>query len=132
MPVTYKIDTNRKLIRTKCSGDVTLQEVVDHFRQLAIDPESPEYLDVLLDLSEETSLPASGQLQSVAYEIKRIRQKVRFGLCAVVAEKDALYGMLRVFQVIAQEYFRAIGVFRTGEEAEVWLGLKKPTLDKAG
>jgi hypothetical protein len=132
MPVTYKIDTNRKLIRTKCSGNVTLPEVVDHFRELAQDPECPEYLDVLLDLSEETSLPSTSQLQSVAYEIMRVRQRVHFGLCAVVAERDALYGMLRVFEVIAQDYFRAINVFRTGQEAEVWLGLQKPNLDKVG
>ncbi len=132
MPVTYKIDTSRKLIRTKCSGNVTLPEVVDHFRKLAQDPECPEYLDVLLDLSEETSLPTTSQLQSVAHEIMRIRQRVRFGFCAVVAERDALYGMLRVFEVIAQDYFRAINVFRTSQEAEVWLGLQKPNLDKVG
>ena len=132
MPVTYKIDCSRKLIRTKCSGNVTLPEVVDHFRELVQDPECPEYLDVLLDLSEETSLPTTSQLQSVAHEIMRIRQRVHFGLCAVVAERDALYGMLRVFEVIAQDYFRAINVFRTAHEAEVWLGLQKPDLDKVG
>jgi len=130
MPVTYKIDTSRKLIRTKCSGNVTLPEVVDHFRELARDPECPEYLDVLLDLSEETSLPATSQLQSVAYEIMRIQQRVRFGLCAVVAERDALYGMLRIFAVTAEDYFQAISVFRTCHEAEVWLGLQEPTLNK--
>src|SRR5262245_30262204 len=98
MPVTYVIDSSRKLIRTKCFGDATLPDVTDHFRQLVCDPECPEYLDVLLDLSEETSLPSTSELVAVAYEIKRVRQKVRFGMCAVVAHRDALYGMLRIFE----------------------------------
>ena len=130
MPVTYTIDSSRKLIRTKCAGDVTLAEVIDHFRQLVRDPQCPEYLDVLLDLSEETSLPSTSELIAVAYEIKRVRQRVRFGMCAVVAQRDALYGMLRVFEVVAQDYFGAIHVFRTHREAETWLGLVKPTLNK--
>jgi hypothetical protein len=132
MPVTYVIDSSRKLIRTKCAGDVTLAEVIDHFRQLVRDPECPEYLDVLLDLSEETSLPSTSELVAVAYEIRRVRQKVRFGMCAVVAQRDALYGMLRVFEVVAQDYFGAIHVFRTHEEAETWLGILKPSLNKVG
>ena|ERR1041385_4570850 len=104
MPVTYVIDPSRKLIRTKCAGDVTLQEVIDHFRQLVRDPECPEQLDVLLDLSQETSLPSTSELLAVAYEIRRVRQRVRFGMCAVVARRDALYGMLRIFEVVAQDY----------------------------
>jgi hypothetical protein len=132
MPVTYVIDSSRKLIRTKCIGDVTLPEVIDHFRQLVRDPECPEYLDVLLDLSEETSLPSTSQLHAVAHEIKTVRQRVRFGMCAVVAERDALYGMLRIFEVLAQNYFLAIHVVRTREEAETWLGLRRQTLNKVG
>src|ERR1041385_9421591 len=132
MPVTYVIDPSRKLIRTKCAGDVTLQEVIDHFRQLVRDPECPEQLDVLLDLSQETSLPSTSELLAVAYEIRRVRQRVRFGMCAVVAQRDALYGMLRVFEVVAQDYFGAIHVFRTHQEAEIWLGLLKATFYKGG
>jgi hypothetical protein len=132
MPVTYSIDLNKKLIRTKCIGAVTLSEVIDHFGQLSHDPACPEYLDVLLDLSQETSLPDTHQLQSVAHEIMRVRERVRFGLCAVVADKDALYGMLRVFEVMAQDHFRAIHVFRSYEEAESWLNMTKSLLNKVG
>ena len=37
-------------------------EVIDHFQQLAHDPNCPDRLDVLLDLSEETTIPQSREL----------------------------------------------------------------------
>jgi hypothetical protein len=99
---------------------VTFEEVVAHFRELERDPECREPLDVLLDLSRVDSLPSARQIRAVALELKTI-QHVRLDTCAIVAVRDALYGMLRMFEVMAQGYFRAIRVFRATAEAEVWL-----------
>src|SRR6058998_3912725 len=112
MPVTYTINAKEKLIRTRCTGNVTVHEVIDHFRTLERDPACPDSLDVFLDLSETTSLPFTGEITSVAVEISRIKKKVRFNICAVVATRDALFGMLRMFSVVAGPYFTAIRVFR--------------------
>jgi len=119
--VTYTIDANERLIRTQCVGQVTLEEVAAHFRDLARDPACPDRLDVLLDLRYVETLPERGQLEAVTVELGRLRAKVRFGLCAVVAERPALFGMLRVFEVLAQDYFTALRVFREFSEAEGWL-----------
>ncbi|HVN82535.1 MAG TPA: hypothetical protein VMW38_26350 [Terriglobia bacterium] len=121
MPVTYSIDEAQGVIRTKCAGYVTLEQVVDHFRMLDEDPDCPAHLDVLLDLSETTSLPESNQLKIVSNEIGRIRSKIQFGTCAIVASREALFGMARMFEVFAAERFHAIQVFRILSEAEVWL-----------
>src|SRR5437667_1738650 len=118
MPVSYTIDAEEKLIRTRCIGNVTLNEVIAHFRTLERDPGCPDILDVFLDLSETTSLPLSGQISAVAVEISRIKKKVRFNTCAVVANRDALFGMMRMFSVVAGPYFTAIHVFRGASEAE--------------
>ena len=49
----------------------------------------------LLDLSEMTSLPVGHRhIQAVPFEIMRVREKVRFEACAIVATTDALFGML--------------------------------------
>ena len=121
MAVTYTIDTQQRLLRTQCVGLVTFDEVVAHFRELGLDPECREHLDVFLDLSETTSLPESSQVKTVSYEIQRIQEKVKFDACAVVATRDALFGMMRMFEVAAQQYFRDIRVFRVAAEAEAWL-----------
>lgn len=121
MPVTYAIDPKRCLICTRCAGHVTIQEVLDHFQALERDPACPRRLDVLLDLSQAASLPESSQIQAVSDALGRIRKKVQFGACAVVAPSDALFGMMRMFEVLAQQYFRATHVFRAAPEAEEWL-----------
>ena len=121
MPVTYTIDTQKRVIRTRCMGMVTFAEVVEHFHALERDPECGEGLDVLLDVSEVNSLPDASQIRAVALELKKIQKNVKFGACAIVAARDALFGMLRMFEVMAQEYFRVICVFRATNEAEAWL-----------
>ena len=121
MPVTYVIDAEKKLIRTRCIGDVTFEEVIDHFRTLQQDPACPPRLDVLLDLSETSTLPESRQLETVSHQIAGVRGRVQFDLCAVSAPREALFGMMRMFEVMAQPYFRSTCVFRTTVEAEAWL-----------
>ena len=125
MPVIYTIDAKERLIRTRCVGNVTLVEVVSHFRELERDPNSAGHLDVLLDLSETSSLPSSAQISAVADEIRRIQETVRFNTCAVVAQRDALFGMSRVFEVMTEPYFRAVRVFRVSADAEAWLAAQR-------
>jgi len=125
MPVTYAIDQREKLIRTRCIGNVVVGEVINHFRTLERDPECPDHLDVFLDLSETTSLPFTAEITAVAQEINSVRRKVRFGACAVVATGDALFGMMRMFAVLAGAYFSEIRVFRSASEAEAWLSTQR-------
>jgi hypothetical protein len=132
MPVEYQIDKVHRIIRTRCTGPVTIEEVVEHFHVLERDPDCPDLVDVLLDLSEQTSIPKKENLQAVTGEIKRIRGRVQFGSCAIVACTDALYGMLRMFEVFAEQLFRESYVFRTVREAEAWLSSQHPTNSAAG
>ena len=121
MPVTYSIDTTRRLIHTVCVGPVCLEDVVDHFTALKNDPACVGSMDVLLDVSEVDSVPESNQLRVVGSQIAAIRQKVQFELCAIIAERDVMYGMMRVFGVFAERWFREIRVFRKVANAEAWL-----------
>jgi hypothetical protein len=126
MPVVYQIDKIQRIIRTKCVGYVTLDEVVDHFRVLEQDPDCQEPLDVLLDLTETTSLPGSRELRVVSQELNRIRPSIRFEACAIVTDRPALFGMARMFEVFAAGYFRVTRVFRALCEAEAWLNSQQP------
>jgi hypothetical protein len=121
MPIEYSIDPENAIIRTRCFGAVTLEEVLDHFGTLAADPHRPDRLDVLLDLSEQTSLPRPGQLLEVAHAIRRVRDRVQFRAVAIVALTNALYGMLRIFEVLTEQWFGEASVFRSVDQAEIWL-----------
>ena len=129
MPVTYMIDTDKRLIHTICSGTVTLPEVVGHFRMLRDDPVCTGHLDVLLDVRDITSAPESSQLRVVTREVAAVRKKVEFGMCAIIASRDIVFGMMRVFAVFAEPFFRAIRVFREVGEAKAWLDRCKETKD---
>jgi hypothetical protein len=107
VPVTYKIDGDKKTVRTKCVGRVTFQ-VINHFRTLQQDSDCPDRLDVFLDLSEVDSLPETLQLCTVVTEMKRIMSQVRFSACAILATRDAVFGMMRVFEVMANECFASL------------------------
>jgi len=124
MPVLYKIDKEKGTIHTKCSGTVTLEEVIDHFRVLGEDPDCPGRLDVLLDLTECVTIPESDELRAVGSTIARVRDKIRFDACAIVAPGDPIYGMARMFQVFAEDQFRVTQVFRKLDEGRKWLDSK--------
>lgn len=125
MAVTYTIDAQQRLLRTRCVGLVTFDEVLSHFQELGRDPECVGHLDVFLDVSETSSLPESGQVKAVSYEVQKIQDKVKFDTCAVLATRDALFGMMRIFEVVAQQYFRDIRIFRVADEAEAWLASQR-------
>jgi hypothetical protein len=121
VPVTYEIDADTGTIWTKCAGSLTLQEVIDHFRALEQDPKCPERLDVFLDLRETSSLPETSQMPTIVGEVRRIRGRVHFDACAIVADRDALFGMMRMFEAMAEQHFRVTRTFRVATEAEAWL-----------
>jgi hypothetical protein len=121
MPVTYAIDAATGIIRTQCVGNVKFAEVIGHFRELERDPACPARLDVLLDLSRMDVLPESDQLKAVAKEMGRVSGRVQFGICAIVASRDAVFGVSRMFEVLAEDQFRTTNVFRSVKEAEDWL-----------
>jgi len=131
MPVTYCIDALGRIIRTTCSGPVNLAEVLEHFRALQEDPACTGQLDVLLNVCEAQVLPQASQLGAVSAAVGTIREKVQFEFCAIVASGDAMFGMMRMFEVFADKYFRAVRVFRETDKAEFWLAAQRAAQDSA-
>jgi hypothetical protein len=121
MPIIYTIDVPTSLIVTRCIGRVTLAEVKEHFQELARGWPPVDRLDVLLDLTEQTSLPTLRDLEEVAAEIDAQITPWRFGRCAIVTEQDVLFGSMGMFEVLAGRFFDAIEVFRRPSAAIGWL-----------
>lgn len=124
MPITYSIDVPTALITTRCFGKVTLAEVQEHFRELARVWPPVDRLDVLLDLRDQTSLPGLRELKEVAMEIAVQIGPHRFGRCAVVTERELIFGSMQMLEVLVSRYFEAFRVFRSPTAALVWLAPK--------
>jgi hypothetical protein len=121
MSITFSVDTRASLIRTIGSGNVTLAEIDAHFNQLSKVWPRGAKLDVLLDLSECTVLPEIPQLRAAVSRIQIFGGRKRFGVCAIVARGKLLYGLMRVFELLADQRFVAVRVFRHQPSAMVWL-----------
>ena len=121
MPVSYTIDAERCRIATHCSEFTTLREVLAHFEELELDPDCPPGADVLLDLTEMTSLPDFDQMRLAAERANDAARRVRFGSCAILVGNEGMFGMARVFEAFAERSFSRISVFRSRDAAEEWL-----------
>ena len=120
MPITYAIDVPRALIVTRCVDHVTLAEVRKHFQELARVWPPVDRLDVLLDLTDQTSLPTLRELEEVATEVEQQIGPRRFGRCAVVSEQD-LHLSMQMFEVLVGPFFDGIQIFPTLLAALEWL-----------
>ncbi|MFI5211000.1 MAG: hypothetical protein ACHQ2E_11190 [Gemmatimonadales bacterium] len=120
MPIEYRIDHDWGLVRTRCTGEVTLQEVIEHFDVLERDPDRPPRLHVLLQLTGMLTLPRSDELQAVAGRMNRLTT-LRFGVCAILVDRDIVYGIARMFAAFAESRFESVQVFKSAEAAETWL-----------
>ena len=100
---------------------MTLDEVLGHFRDLRQESTLPKRLDVFVDLHEVKSLPTAEEIRTASKEPGALRGTVTFGWCAIVVDRDALFGMARMWGILAEESFAAVNVFRSASEAEAWL-----------
>jgi hypothetical protein len=125
MTISYEIDRERGLIQTRCLGKTTLDEVLDHFAELDARPDMPQGIDVLLDLTEMENAPGREQLRTVAGEVRELTPKLRWGVIAIVAPGDLLFGMSRMFGIFSEGHFANTGVFRTLPEAQRWLDAER-------
>ncbi len=121
MPVEYRIDVDTGLIETRCFGEMTFEEVLEHFQEVGSEERLPERMDVLLDLSAVTNVPDSGQLRDVVDGLELLERRVLWGRCAMVVSDDLMYGMFRMFEAFTDQLFRSSYVFRDREEARAWL-----------
>jgi hypothetical protein len=120
MPVSYEIDATRSLVRTRCSGTVELADVLGHFATLQRDPARPAWPDVLLDFTGLESLPSSAQLGAVKDRMSW-KPAFRFRYCAIVADRDVVFGIARMFQSMTTAFFEDLTVVRSLPDAEAWL-----------
>ena len=109
------------MMRTTCNSPLTFAEVLDNIRGLKVDPACQGRLHALVDLSTADLVMDGDQLRIALAELNTLRPRTQFDMLALVATRDAMYGMMRMFEVIAAPYFGTIRVFRVVSEAEAWL-----------
>jgi hypothetical protein len=121
MSITYAFDPESGVLRTRCAGHITLEDTLEHFRQIEADDSLPDRFKALLDVSQLESLPETRQLRAATSGLGRMQKRASWGPWAIVAERDAVYGLSRMFQVFLEELGIRCRVFRSRDAAEDWL-----------
>jgi hypothetical protein len=120
MPISYLIDANRALVTTRWWGSVEDQEVLDHNGKLRTDPAFKAEYRQLIDMTGITELRVSTNLIKETALDQFFEPGTRR---AVLASSDAVFGMARMFALLADGAGQTIEVFRVLAPAEEWLGL---------
>jgi hypothetical protein len=119
MPVTYKIDKERRLVSSKAYGVVTREEILDHQRSLAADPDFSPTFSHIADFTSTTKLEVSAaDVQTFA--VRNIfAPTVRRAI--VVADREA-FGLARMFEILRDaKGEQGNRVFLNMEDALKWI-----------
>ena len=122
MPVDYEIDSERRLVRVRCSGDVTFAVLMAGRPILVADPAFRPDFALLFDCLEVPRSVLSVAEVGLLVDNTDFDSRVRF---AIVVQHIASYGLGRMFQIrreAAGADSERIRIFRNRDDAEAWLG----------
>src|SRR3712207_5882048 len=113
MPVTYTVDSQRRLLEVTYSGAITKAEILAHWRALEADRRVDPSYDALIDLSAVTALPSPAETRELAAYVRHLGDPP--SRLAVVATTDVVFGTMRMFEMLAQLGPPRHRVFRSAE-----------------
>ena len=128
MPVQHFVDAGNRLVITKCSGEVSREEVMASMEKLRSEPDFRSDFHQLADLSGVSKLNLGfNDMEAIHRLCDPFSNQ---GKRAVIAPgRGAVFGLARMYQsLVDHENFQ---VFQTIHEAIVWLGLEIATVNVA-
>ena len=118
MGMSYTIDRERRLVRSRGWGVVSSRDLQELTSRILADRAFDSALRSLADLSEVTAVAVD---MMVMAETAWMPLYVPGTRRAIVATGDVVYGLARTFASIAVQAGHDVRVFREMREAEAWL-----------
>ncbi len=120
--ITHEFDRDRLVVRALLRGEVSDAEAVGWFEALVGELQGLRAVRGLVDTRplEELSVTRAGinRLITLADENDDIFAVSRW---AVVADRDAVYGMARVYELLRDRASYEVRVFRSLEDGTAWV-----------
>jgi len=117
------IDKDRKLAQINARGRVNVLELKEIFMNTVGHEDWQSGFNMLCDYSEIEDFDVSSQdVNDITEWQISIDALIGNGRCAVVASKDSVYGMSRMWEILSSERSQQICVFRKIDDAFSWLG----------
>jgi hypothetical protein len=118
MPCGYSIDLARSLVLSRGWGVVTDRELLAHVRTLTVDPRYARSFCQLADLRDVTDVEITA---STIREMVKLNPFGAGARRAVVVTSDVVFGMARMYQILADESPHELKIFRKMDDALQWL-----------
>ena len=116
------IDKEKKLARITARGKVNVFELKDIFIETVEHDDWQAGFNMLCDYSAIEAFNVTAKdIDDITEWQGSIDALIGDGRCAVVACKDSVYGMSRMWEIISSERSQQIYVFRQINDAVTWL-----------
>jgi hypothetical protein len=122
MPLSYAIDGRRRVVVTRASGVLSVDDAVRVRALLQSDPVFQSHFALLFDLREVTHVTMSFQA------LARFAATTLFAAHArraFVCSTELQHEIAHTFSLISREYHVQVRVFREPHMAEAWLGERR-------
>jgi hypothetical protein len=121
MPIQQWIERDKKRIRAVVVGALDIEEIYDAINRAIDDPDFEQGYDILSDHTGIDTALTRQQVLLTASHLETLTDHLAGTKWAVVTEKDASYGMMRMLSVFLEAVPIQLEVFRSLDEAEAWL-----------
>jgi hypothetical protein len=118
MAMSYTLDHANRMVRSRAWGVLRIGEIEDLYSRLAADPAFDPTYRSLGDLREVTEIAVTSNELAASAALPVFERGARR---ALVASRDAVYGMLRAFASFNERMGATVRIFRDIEIAEAWL-----------
>ena len=129
MPISYEIDRERGVIRTRMHGELSVAAIQDYRAALREAPDFDPGLNRLIDARGVARAFSPADTRRLA-DLLRIDEDANVPCrCAVVIDDPAQLGVMEVFQAYSRGRPAEYRAFRSTAEAEEWLdgAVRAPT-----
>ena len=119
MPITLGVDREHRLVTTTAWGQVTYEEIQSHLSEEE-HLRATGYPELIDAIGASTTLTAD-EVRTLVNRTHDMLRQGPFGPTAIASDNDVLYGMARMYEILAERDGISIGVFRNVPDAERWL-----------
>jgi len=125
MPITYVIDRDASLMTTRARGHITPAALYEYLDAIIDDPANEQCDELLILEDVDIQSISAADIRALARRSAELSQDDGFRV-AVVASRDADFGMTRMSQTLRELGEKRMAVFRSLGAACDWLGVTRP------
>jgi hypothetical protein len=119
MALTFRVEKPGGILRSVGTGVLTMSDFLKYFAETRADPDYEPSMHRVMDLREETQLPSSDDIRSLA-AFARTKAPVESARMAIIASSDLAFGVSMMFKAFVG-YGERLLVVRDETEAMNWL-----------